>query len=162
MLQHTVISTGLSAKCKAPKHRLNWLLCEPLIKPLFGFGHGLSYTTFAYTAATADKKEMTRTDKITLSVTVKNTGKRAGEEIVQLYIRDAKASVMRPLKELKGFEKVSLQAGEQKTVTFTIDATALSFFDDKAHAWVAEPGAFEALIGASSTDIRQKIAFTLK
>jgi beta-glucosidase len=132
------------------------------IKPLFPFGHGLSYTTFQYSKVTADKKTMSASDKITFSVTVKNTGKRDGQEVVQLYITDLKSSLERPVKELKGFEKISLKAGEEKTVTFTVDKTALSFFDDKKHDWVAEPGDFEALIGASSADVKTKVKFTLK
>ncbi|WP_296150678.1 glycoside hydrolase family 3 C-terminal domain-containing protein [uncultured Flavobacterium sp.] len=131
------------------------------VKPLFSFGHGLSYTTFEYGKATADKNAMASSDKITFSVKVKNTGKREGSEVVQLYITDVKSSLPRPVKELKGFEKVALKAGEEKTVTFTIDKTALSFFDDKKHDWVAEPGDFEALIGASSADIKSKVKFKL-
>ncbi|MNE31972.1 Thermostable beta-glucosidase B [compost metagenome] len=129
---------------------------------MFSFGHGLSYTTFAYGKVTADKKQMNAGDKITFSVNVKNTGSREGSEVVQLYITDVKSSLPRPVKELKGFEKVALKAGEEKTVTFTIDKTALSFFDDKKHDWVAEPGDFEAIIGASSTDIKSKVNFSLK
>ncbi len=93
---------------------------------------------------------------------MKNTGKRAGAEVVQLYISDLKSSLPRPLKELKGFEKVYLNPGETKTVSISIDKTALSFFDDKKHDWVAEPGDFEALVGSSSSDIKSKIKFTLK
>ncbi|MEN2401206.1 glycoside hydrolase family 3 C-terminal domain-containing protein [Flavobacterium sp. MC2016-06] len=132
------------------------------VKPLFSFGHGLSYTTFEYGKVTADKKQMTAGDQITFSVTVKNTGSREGSEVVQLYISDLKSSLPRPVKELKGFEKISLKAGEVKTVTFTVDKTALSFFDDKKHDWVAEPGDFEAIIGASSTDIKSKVNFSLQ
>lgn len=132
------------------------------IKPLFSFGHGLSYTNFAYGNVNADKKTMTADNKITFTVNIKNTGKRDGSEVVQLYIRDVKSSLPRPLKELKGFEKVYLKAGESKQVSFTIDKTALSFFDDKKHDWVAESGDFEALIGASSTDIKSKVLFTLE
>lgn len=132
------------------------------IKPLFAFGHGLSYTTFEYGKVSADKKTMSTNDKITFSVTVKNTGSRDGAEVVQLYIRDVKSSVMRPYKELKGFEKVYLKAGESKIVKFTIDKEALSFFDDKKHEWVAEKGEFEAIIGSSSSDIRTKINFSLQ
>ncbi|MEG0851374.1 MAG: glycoside hydrolase family 3 C-terminal domain-containing protein [Flavobacterium sp.] len=132
------------------------------VKPLFSFGHGLSYTTFAYGKVAADKKQMTAGDQITFSVKVKNTGSREGSEVVQLYISDLKSSLPRPIKELKGFEKISLKAGEEKTVTFTVDKTALSFFDDKKHDWVAEPGDFEAIIGASSTDIKSKVGFSLK
>jgi len=131
------------------------------IKPLFNFGHGLSYTTFEYSKVTADKKEMTAADKITFTITVKNSGKREGSEIVQLYISDLKSSLPRPIKELKGFEKVSLKPGEIKTITFTIDPVALSYFDAAKHAWVAEPGNFEAIIGASSADIRSKVGFRL-
>lgn len=132
------------------------------IKPLFSFGHGLSYTTFEYGKVTADKKELTADDKITFTVNVKNTGSREGSEVVQLYISDLKSSLPRPVKELKGFEKVSLKPGETKTVSITVDKAALSFFDDKKHEWVAEPGDFEALIGASSANIKTKTAFKLK
>lgn len=131
------------------------------IKPLFPFGHGLSYTKFSYGKASADKKQLNANDKITFTVSIKNTGTRAGSEIVQLYISDLKSSLPRPIKELKGFEKIELQAGEEKTVSITIDKTALSFFDDKKHQWIAEPGAFEAWIGSSSADIKSKIRFTL-
>jgi beta-glucosidase len=132
------------------------------IKPLFSFGHGLSYTTFEYGKVTADKKEMTASDKITFTVSVKNTGKRDGEEVVQLYISDLKSSLPRPVKELKEFEKVSLKAGETKVVTFTVDKSALSFFEADKHEWIAEPGDFEAVVGASSTDIKTKVGFKLK
>ncbi len=132
------------------------------IEPLFCFGHGLSYTTFEYGKVIADKKEMKASDKISLSVNIKNTGKMEGSEIVQLYISDLKSSLPRPIKELKGFEKVTLKPGESKTVTFTIDKTALSFFDPELHEWIAEQGDFEAIIGASSSDVRSKTSFTLK
>lgn len=132
------------------------------IKPLFSFGHGLSYTSFEYGNITASKKDMTADDQISFTVNIKNTGNRDGAEIVQLYISDKKSSLVRPLKELKGFEKVNLRAGESKDVTFTIDKSALSFFDPAKHDWVAESGDFEALIGASSTDIKGRIAFKLK
>ncbi len=132
------------------------------IKPLFPFGHGLSYTTFAYGKVSADKKEMDAEGKMTFSVSVKNTGSREGAEIVQLYISDLKSSLPRPIKELKDFQKVMLKPGEEKTITFTIDKTALSFFDAAKHDWVAESGDFEALIGASSTDVKTKVGFKLK
>lgn len=131
------------------------------IKPLFPFGHGLSYTTFQYGKLTSDKKQVKGDETITFSVNVKNTGKRDGAEIVQLYISDLKSSLPRPVKELKGFEKVFLKAGEEKTVTFTINKSALSFFDDKKHDWVAEPGDFQALTGSSSADIKSVLDFSL-
>jgi beta-glucosidase len=132
------------------------------VKPLFSFGHGLSYTTFQYGKVTADAKTITAADKITFTVKVKNIGTKDGSETVQLYISDLKSSLPRPIKELKGFEKVNLKAGEEKTVSITVDKAALSFFDPVKHDWVAEPGDFEALIGASSTDIKTKVKFTLK
>lgn len=130
--------------------------------PLFPFGHGLSYTSFEYGKPTADKKVMTADDIITVSVNVKNTGSREGSEIVQLYIADKKSSLPRPVKELKGFRKVKLAPGEETTVSFIVDKTALSFFDDKKHQWVAEPGKFEAIVGASSRDIKGSLLFELK
>ncbi|MDV3548298.1 glycosyl hydrolase [Elizabethkingia anophelis] len=132
------------------------------IKPLFSFGHGLSYTTFEYGKVHADKTQMAQDGKITFTVSIKNTGKREGAEVAQLYISDLKSSVPRPVKELKGFEKINLKPGEQKEVSFTIDKSALSFFDAATHQWVAEPGEFEALVGASSSDIKTKMKFTLQ
>ena len=131
-------------------------------KPLFSFGHGLSYTTFAYGKAIADKKVMGQDETLTITLPVTNTGSREGSEVIQLYISDLKSSLPRPVKELKGFSKVKLAPGETREVTFTIGKEALSFFDDTRHEWVAEPGKFEAWIGASSTDIRNKVAFKLK
>lgn len=131
-------------------------------KPLFSFGHGLSYTTFAYGKAIADKKVMGQDETLTITLPVTNTGSREGSEVIQLYISDLKSSLPRPVKELKGFSKVKLAPGETREVTFTIGKEALSFFDDTRHEWVAEPGKFEAWIGASSTDIRNRVAFELK
>lgn len=132
------------------------------IQPLFPFGHGLSYTTFAYGKPSADKKMMTADDTISFTVNVKNTGTREGQEVVQLYISDKKSSLPRPIKELKGFKKVKLAPGEEKAVTLTIDRKALSFFDDTRHEWVAEPGKFEAIIGSSSKDIKGIVPFELR
>ena len=132
------------------------------IKPLFAFGHGLSYTDFEYGAMTADRKEMTGEDTITFTVPVTNTGKRAGAEVVQLYITDQKSSVERPVKELKGFSKVYLEPGETKHIAITVGKDALSYFDAEAHQWVAEPGQFTASVGGSSDNLRKKISFVLK
>lgn len=131
------------------------------IKPLFSFGHGLSYTTFKYGKASINKKNVSVNESITVTIPIKNTGARDGAEVVQLYISDLESSLPRPIKELKGFNKVNLKAGEEKTVTFTILPENLKFFDDKKHEWVAEPGKFEILIGSSSTDIKDKVGFEL-
>ena len=130
------------------------------IKPMFPFGYGLSYTTFEYGQPVASSKTMGRTLKIKVPVT--NTGNVAGAEVVQLYIHDVEASVDRPVKELKGFDKVFLEPGQTKTVEFAIDREALSFFDAEKHEWVAEPGEFKALVAASSADIRGEVSFRLK
>lgn len=139
-----------------------WADKQKKARPLFPFGHGLSYTTFAYGKPIADKKTLFPGETITFTLPVKNTGMREGQEVVQLYISDKKSSLPRPVKELKGFSKVHLAPGQEKTVTFTIDKEALSFFDDIKHEWVAEPGKFEALIGASATDIKGVVSFELK
>lgn len=139
-----------------------WTDQQKKVKPLFPFGHGLSYTTFAYSKPTADSKTMPSDGTITIKVTVKNTGTREGREIVQLYISDKKSSLPRPVKELKGFQKVELSPGEAKEVQFTIDKEALSYFDDTKHAWVAEPGKFEAIIAASAADMKGVVPFELK
>lgn len=131
-------------------------------KPLFAFGHGLSYTSFALAAAKADRKIIAAGDSITFTVDVTNTGKCAGAETVQLYIRDRKASVERPVKELKAFKKVSLEPGQTATVSLTIGKDALSFYSEAAGDFVAEPGAFDALIGTASNRIAATIPFTLK
>ena len=124
----------------------------------FAFGHGLSYTTFEIGKASV--KRCGAGWKV--SATLTNSGKVAGAEVVQLYVRDTEASVARPAKELKGFEKIYLDPGESKKVTFTINKDALSFFDADKHEWVAEPGEFHALIGTSSADIRADLTFYLK
>ncbi|EYA37777.1 glycosyl hydrolase family 3 C-terminal domain protein [Bacteroides fragilis str. 20793-3] len=132
------------------------------IRPLFPFGHGLGYTTFAYGKATVNKKVMKIDEQIAITVPITNTGKRIGSEIVQLYISDLKSSLPRPVKELKGFSKIQLAPGETQEVTFLIDKQALSFFNDSRHEWVAEPGKFEAQIAASATDIKSKVTFELE
>ena len=132
------------------------------IRPLFPFGHGLSYTTFAYGKATVNKKVMKIDEQIAITVPITNTGQRIGSEIVQLYISDLKSSLPRPVKELKGFSKIQLAPGETQEVTFLIDKQALSFFNDSRHEWVAEPGKFEAQIAASATDIKSKVTFELE
>lgn len=131
------------------------------IRPLFAFGHGLSYTTFGYGKLSADASKIGPDGALTLSVDVTNTGSRAGAETVQLYISDTKASVKRPAKELKNFAKIYLEPGQTKTVTFTVRPSDLAFFDAGAHAWKAEPGEFRAHVGAASDDIRSSLRFVL-
>ena len=132
------------------------------IKPTFAFGHGQSYTQFAISNLRSDKSELTQDDTIAFTVNVKNIGKRAGSEVVQLYIHDVKSSVDRPKKELKGFQKVYLQPGENKDVTITINKEALSFYDESSSSWKAEAGKFEALVGNSSDNLKLKKVFELK
>ena len=139
-----------------------WTDRQKKTKPLFAFGHGLSYTEFEYGKPTTDSSTMTSDGHVTVSVDITNAGQRAGKEIVQLYIADRKSSLPRPVKELKGFEKILLQPGETKTVTFTIDVDDLSFFDPERHEWVAEPGRFDAIVAAAADDVRGSVSFELK
>ncbi|WP_322172980.1 glycoside hydrolase family 3 C-terminal domain-containing protein [Acutalibacter caecimuris] len=122
---------------------------------LFPFGHGLSYTQFAYSGLTLDKAEMQDTDTLHVSVKVKNTGSRAGKEIVQLYVGDDESTVIRPVKELKGFEKVELQPGEEKVVAFTLDKRAFAYYNVDMAGWHVESGDFTIMVGRSSAGIEQ-------
>lgn len=132
------------------------------LKPLFAFGHGLSYTAFAVGNVKADRTTLAPNGSIRISADVTNTGDRAGAEVVQLYIGDEQSSLPRPVKELKGFQKVSLNPGQTRTVTFEITSGMLQYYDDAKGAWVAEPGAFTAYVGAASDDIRGTVEFELK
>lgn len=120
----------------------------------FPFGHGLSYTTFEYSNLRTDKDTMTEGETIQVSVDVTNTGDRAGKEIVQLYVSDLTNAARRPEKELKGFEKVALNPGETKTVTFTVDKRSLAWYNTEIQDWYAASGTYEILIASSSRDIR--------
>lgn len=121
------------------------------IEPLFPFGHGLSYTKFAYERMEVDEEKAL--------VDITNVGNRVGAEVVQLYIHDVEASVERPPKELKGFKKVRLKPGEKETVTFSLSKRDLSFWDERTNSWTMEKGQFEVLVGSSSRDIRQRGRF---
>ncbi|MDD3078633.1 MAG: glycoside hydrolase family 3 C-terminal domain-containing protein [Paludibacter sp.] len=132
------------------------------IKPLFPFGHGLSYTQFTYGKAVTSSKSITKNELLTITIPIKNTGKLAGKEVVQLYVGDEKSSLPRPLKELKHFIKIELQPNESKNVTFDISVDDLKFFDDQKHEWIAESGKFKIYIGSSSADIRTVVDFELK
>ena len=133
-----------------------------VIKPLFAFGHGLSYTTFEIGNLRLSTDRLDADGSLTLRVDVTNTGDRPGAEVVQLYIGDDESFVPRPVKELKGFAKVSLAPGETQTVEFGITPEALSYYDDTKGAWTAEPGLFTAYVGAASDDIRGSVDFTLE
>ncbi|MBL7827457.1 MAG: glycoside hydrolase family 3 C-terminal domain-containing protein [Saprospiraceae bacterium] len=123
-------------------------------EPLYPFGYGLGYTTFSYSSVTLDKTVMRKGEKVKASVVVTNTGKTSGEETVQLYIHDLVGSSTRPEKELKGFQKIMLQPGEQKTVSFDIDETMLAYYNYQLEL-KAEPGAFQVMIGRHSADTQQ-------
>jgi beta-glucosidase len=123
-------------------------------EPLFAFGHGLSYTTFKYSGLKLSADKIKADGKVNISVKVKNTGKRAGDEVVQLYVHQVKSSVKRPAKELCGFQRVGLKPGETKTVSLTLPAEKLAFWDEQTHGFVVEPGKFDLMIGAASSDIR--------
>ena len=122
-------------------------------EPLWPFGYGLSYTTFALENLALDRAEMGAGDTATVSVEVVNTGDRAGDEVVQLYVRDVVSSVTRPVKELKGFERVTLAPGERRTVSFSVGPEQLRFFN-RAMERVVEPGEFELMVGSNSVDLR--------
>ena len=123
-------------------------------KPQFAFGHGLSYTTFRYSGLKLSQARIPADGQVTVNLAVENTGARAGDEVVQLYVHDVAASVKRPAKELRGFQRVSLNPKEKKLVAFTLPASDLAFYDEKARKFVVEPGAFDVMIGSSSEDIR--------
>ncbi|MBL7743202.1 MAG: beta-glucosidase BglX [Chitinophagaceae bacterium] len=130
------------------------------IHPKYEFGYGLSYTTFQYSDLQLSKRKIRAREKIEVTMKLTNTGKYAGEEVVQLYLRDRVATVVRPVKELKDFQKVKLQPGESKNIRFIIDKEKLSFYNDKLQ-WITEPGDFDLMIGSSSADIRLKDVFEL-
>jgi beta-glucosidase len=131
------------------------------LSPLFPFGHGLSYTTFEYSNLKIDPKESGPSAHYNVSVDVKNTGKREGKEVVQLYIDDEISSMVTPIMELKGFEKVNLKPGETRTVNFTLTPEHLQMLDANMK-WVVEPGKFKVMVGSSCDDIRQEGEFEVK
>jgi beta-glucosidase len=130
--------------------------------PLYPFGYGLSYTTFAYSNLKTSAPTLAGDGAISVSVDVKNTGSRAGEEVVQLYVRRPGAAVDRPREELRGFKRVGLAPGETKTVEMPLAGSLLGHWDSGRHAFVVEPGPLDLLIGASSADIRAQQAITVQ
>jgi len=139
------------------KFRTNYL--DERNEPLFPFGYGLSYTTFTYSNLEISKPKMTAGEKLKVTLKLKNTGNYDGKEVVQLYIRDVVGSVSRPMKELKGFQKVFLKKGEEKLISFDIGIDDLKFYNSDLQ-FVAEPGNFEVFVGTNS-DVSDKIGFEL-
>jgi beta-glucosidase len=121
-------------------------------EPFYAFGHGLSYTRFDY--ANLKVAGQPPGSPFAVQVEVRNSGSRAGDEVAQLYVRDLEASVKRPARQLVAFERVSLDPGQMKTVSFSVPAERLAFWDEQKHAWTLQPGAFEVMVGSSSADIR--------
>jgi beta-glucosidase len=128
--------------------------------PLYPFGFGLSYTTFTYSEPRLSASEIGRDGSLQVAVTVTNGGRRAGVEVAQLYVRDLVGSVTRPIKELKGFQKVDLLPGQSRELTFTLKASDLAFYT-AAGKWEVEPGAFKVFVGGNSRDVKEA-GFTLK
>jgi len=145
-------NTGRPSADDSPKFQSNYL--DAPNAPLFPFGYGLSYTSFSYGDISLNKTSMKMNEKITASITVTNTGKYDGEEVVQLYIRDLAGSITRPLKELKGFQKIKLNAGEFKKVNFEIGVNDLKFYNSDLK-FAAEPGDFKLFIGGNSRDVKE-------
>jgi len=131
------------------------------IEPLFPFGHGLSYTEFVYSGLKLSKKEVTSSEDVVVTLTVKNAGKRSGKEVVQLYIRPPKSRLARPVKELKGFVKIELKPGEEKQVSMVLQARDFAYYDPAFADWIVESGAYGILLGASSRDIRLETVLQL-
>ena len=129
---------------------------------LFPFGHGLSYTTFAYSNAQASAKTFRDVDGLTVTVDVTNTGQLAGKEIVQVYVHDRESGLARPEKELKGFAKVALEPGETRSVSIKLDFRAFAYYHPEYQQWITEDGDFDILIASSAADIRHTLAVRLE
>jgi beta-glucosidase len=132
------------------------------VEPQFPFGFGLSYTTFEYSGLKVAPGTSNGKEPIQVSLTIRNSGSRAGADVVQLYVHDGHSKVDRPAHELKGFQRVELKAGETKRVHFTLDRAALSYWNPATKVWQADPGTFEVQVAASSRDIRLKAPLVLK
>ncbi len=124
-------------------------------QPLYPFGHGLSYTNFRYSSINISSARVKSTDKVTVSATVENAGDRAGDEVVQLYVRDVAASIARPVKELKGFQRITLQPGAKRSVEFVLRPEHLGFYNQEMR-FVVEPGEFRVMVGSNSQDVIEK------
>jgi beta-glucosidase len=124
--------------------------------PLFAFGHGLSYTTFQYRNLKLSSASMKADGQVSVSADLTNTGQRAGDEVMQLYVHQQQSAVKLPDKELRGFARLTMQPGETKTVTFPLPAAKLAHWDETTHGFMVDPGAFDVMIGAASDDLRLK------
>lgn len=129
---------------------------------LFPFGHGLSYTTYSYGKITLSSYSLTKDSQITASISVTNVGSIAGSEIVQFYVRDIESRLARPVKELVGFDKVLLHAGETRTVSVVLDKHSVGYYDESIPAWIAEEGVFKLFAAASTVDVRAEIDFRVE
>lgn len=158
-IYYSHFNTGRPAKSD-DNHNYNSSYLDLSIYPKYEFGYGLSYTSFQYSNLKLSKNKMKSNEQIEVLVNITNTGKYDGEEIVQVYLRDKVGSIVRPVKELKDFKKIFVKVGETQTIKFVIDKEKLSFYNQQLQ-WVAEPGDFELMIGASSKDIRLKDSFEL-
>jgi beta-glucosidase len=136
---------------RKPTSRRGYLL--DVTKPLWPFGHGLSYTTFSYAAPRVAASRIAANGSTTLTVDVTNSGAREGDEVVQLYVHDRVSRVTRPVMELRGFQRISLKPGETRTVSFTIDSKTLGYYGP-TNKWVVEPGAFDLMVGGSSAQTK--------
>ena len=132
------------------------------IEPLYPFGFGLSYTTFEYSNVKASSTEISKAEGVTIEFNLKNSGKRAGAEVAQLYIQALNSSIERPVKELKGFAKVELKAGESKIITLKLKSSDFAYWDVKSHAWKVDAGNYNLLLGSASNNIKQTTKVTLK
>lgn len=159
-IYYNYLNTGRPApdNNQMPNYRSGYIDLQK--SPKFAFGYGLSYTTFKYEGLKLSDSVMRAGKNIEVSFTLTNTGKVSGEEVAQLYIRDNVASLVRPVKELKGFEKVALKPGESKVIHFTIDRDKLSFYNQKLE-WRSEPGTFTLMIGTASDNIQLQTSFQL-
>ena len=158
-IYYNYLNTGRPApNDKETNYRSGYI--DMVKSPKYAFGHGLSYTTFGYSDLKLSDTAFSRADSITVSFTLRNTGRVAGEEVAQLYIQDLVAQPVRPVKELKGFRKVLLQPGEAKTITFTVGKDQLSFYNDNLE-WIMQPGTFRVMIGGASDKIALERNFEL-
>ncbi|HQY31353.1 MAG TPA: fibronectin type III-like domain-contianing protein, partial [Thermomicrobiales bacterium] len=131
------------------------------VAPLFPFGYGLGYTSFAYGKPALSATTISSGEKLTISMPVTNTGKVTGADVVQLYVHDPISTLQRPVRELRGFARVEVAPGETAIATIDLNMRAFAYFDDSRYCWVAEAGEYELQIGASSEDIRQSVRITL-